>query len=100
MNNLTINEKDIITFYPARTYNLNYNDKNLILLDRIAGTVTLDYCESLLYELSSGKMSFGEILHIAGEKLFKDLSPEEVYKKVMDFYIRMEKLYAVIFAKI
>jgi len=95
-----IKQEEILDFYPTRTYNLNYNDENLILLDKLYGQELLDPCESKLYEISSGKISFREIIQLGKEKIFSELPEDEVYKKVLDFYIKMEKLCAVIFAKI
>ena len=56
--------------------------------------------DSRLYEYSSGKRTFGEILKIAKEKLFRDLPAEEVYNRLKDFYVTVDKLYGVIFSKI
>ncbi|MEQ8170515.1 MAG: hypothetical protein ABRQ38_16630, partial [Candidatus Eremiobacterota bacterium] len=95
-----INEQDILNYYPVRTYPLVYDDKNRVIFYKIYGKEILNDTDSRLYEYSSGKRTFGEILNMAKEQLFKELSSEEVYKRVKDFYVTVDKLYGIIFSKI
>lgn len=101
--NLSLSEipsEQIDSFYPTRTYNLNYNEKDLVILDKVYGKEILNNEESRIYELSSGKRTFNDIVKIAGEKIFKDLSERDLMEKVMNTYIRLESLHSIIFAKI
>jgi len=95
-----VEEEKILNYYPARTYPLFYNEDNRIVLHKIYGKEILDYTESRLYELSSGKKTFVEILHIVEEEIFIDMDSSGVYEKLKDFYGLMEKFCAVIFLKI
>lgn len=95
-----ISEDELSLFYPVRTYNLNYNEEGLIVIDKLYGQELLDREETLLYELCSGKITSGEILYAGKASIFKDLPENEIYKRVMGFYIKMEKIYALIFSKI
>jgi len=95
-----IDRKDILDFCPTATYLLNYNKDNLVFFPKLYGEEVLDPIESQLYEYSSGKFTFREIIDIAKEKIFKEESPEEVYRKIIDFYRRIDKFYAIIFARV
>ena len=93
-------EDKILNYYPSRTYPLFYNEDNSIVLHKVYGKEILDDTGSRLYELSSGKRTFSEILHIAEEKIFTDRDSSSVYEEVKKFYRLMEKFCAVIFLKI
>ena len=95
-----IDKKNIFDFCPSVLYPLNYNEDNLIILDKLQGAKFLNPEDTQLYELSSGKMSFKEISDIAKEKIFSEMEEEEVYKKIIDFYRRIDKDYAVIFSRV
>ena len=95
-----IGEKNISTYYPTRTYNLNYNKENCVIFEKVYGEETLSQQDSRLYELSSGKRRFRDVVKAAKETVFKENTPEEVYNKTIDFYNRMEKVHSIIFAKI
>ncbi len=95
-----VNEHEILNYYPVRTYPLVYDDNNRVIFYKIYGKEILNDIDSRLYEYSSGKRTFGEILKIAKEKLFRDLPAEEVYNRLKDFYVTVDKLYGVIFSKI
>jgi len=93
-------EDSMLNYYPVRTYPLVYDDDNRVVFYKIYGKEILNNTDSRLYEFSSGKRTFGEICKIAGENLFTGLTSDEVYKRVKDFYMAMDRFYGVIFSKI
>jgi len=95
-----IDEKGLFAFYPTATYPIDYNSENLVVLDKIFETETLDFTKSRLYEISYGRMSVRDIINFAQNNIFKDLKPEEVKERVLDFYRYMDKIYGVVFSKI
>jgi len=95
-----VKEEDFLKYYPIRSYPLRYNDENLLLLDKFYGQKTLDKIDTALYDLSSGKRNVEEILKLAEENIFKGLRSDEIYKRIKDFYKRMEDLHAIIFARV
>jgi len=82
---------------PQRTYPMRYKDKRIIL-DRINGIVELTEEESIIYKYSSGKLSLNEIIEILTKKLEK--SEEELKEKMLNFYKKMNKIYAIIFLRL
>lgn len=95
-----VEEDRLSDYYPVRTYPLVYDDNNRVVFYKIYGKEILNDIDSRLYEYSSGKRTFREILNIAKEQLFKELPSEEVYKRVKDFYVTVDKFYGIIFSKI
>ena len=77
-----------------------HDNISFIVFNKIYGEEKLNFTDSRLYELSSGKRSFEEIVEFAKEKFFHDMEEDNVFKIVKDFYLRMENFYAVIFSKI
>jgi len=95
-----ISEENFPSFYPTRTYPLNYNENNLLILEKTYGSEIFNSFDTRLYELSSGKRMVKDIVNKIKEEFFEVLPVDEVYKRVKTSYRGMEKLQSIVFAKI
>ena len=93
-------ENKLADSYPTRTYPLNYNKQNLVIVEKVYGEEELDFPSSRLYELSSGKRTFRDIVALAKENIFRDMSHEEIHRRIRLSYENLEKLHAIIFTAI
>ncbi len=92
-----IEEEQIDRWCPQRTYALEYSGRQAVM-DRITGKITLSEEETEFYKYSSGKLAFREIVNILSEK--SGLDKKDLADKMIDFYKKMDNLYAIIWLKI
>jgi len=92
----SIRKNELLNSYPIRNVSLISSSNKKYLIPIYDGSIiALDELESILLELSSGKLTFREICDTLTNS-FSNLPPEKLYKAIRDRYSKFDKEYLVV----
>lgn len=85
-------EEDMENFCPERNsiFIFGSNDGRLTVHAPL-GTLTLDDFEEHLFELSAGKLTFGEIINLLAAEKFSNFSLDKIKRHAIDVYRKFEE---------